>query len=153
MTFRRPSNDCDSEVQHHQQAESVVDLSGWPTRSLTSLLFPSRVPIRYFSLLLEDIYNTLSFDPELRLVRQVRSREKIPSLQEMHRSYTALVKAMTPYTRYVFLADLRQSPGNNLPDAEMLTKQLLAPPLKKLAARLSAPKRELRSLRTVKLTK
>ena len=82
-------------------------------------------------LLLEDIYNTLSFDPDLRLVRQVRSREKIPSLQEMHRSYTALVKAMTPYTRYVFLADLRQSPGNNLPDAEMLTKQLLAPPLKK----------------------
>ena len=82
-------------------------------------------------ILLEDIYNTVSFDPELRLVRQVRSREKIPSLQELYRYYTALANALTPYTRHVFLADLRQSPGNNLPDSERITKQLLAPPLKK----------------------
>ncbi|HND11334.1 MAG TPA: hypothetical protein PKI49_06180 [Pseudomonadota bacterium] len=81
--------------------------------------------------LLEDIYNVVTFDPELRLVRQLRTNERIPSLQEMHRSYTALSKAFSPYTRYVLLADLRKAPGNNLPDAEMLTKQLLAPPLKK----------------------
>lgn len=81
--------------------------------------------------LLEDIYNLVTFDPELRLVRQIRTSERIPSLQEMHRSYTALAKAFAPYTRYVLLADLRRGPGNNLPDAELLTKQLLAPPLKK----------------------
>lgn len=81
--------------------------------------------------LLEDIYNTVTFDYELRLVRQVRTREKIPSLQELHRCLSAVAKAITPYTRYVMLADLRLSPGNNLPDAELMTKQILAPPLKK----------------------
>jgi hypothetical protein len=82
-------------------------------------------------ILLEDIYNLVTFDPELRLVKQVRSNERIPSLQELHRSYTSLVKSFELYTRHVFLADLRRSPGNNLPDAERMTKLLLAPPLKK----------------------
>lgn len=62
---------------------------------------------------------------------QVRSSERIPSLQELHRRYTALAKSFLPYTRYVMLADLRRSPGNHLPDAELLTKQLLAPARKK----------------------
>jgi len=52
-------------------------------------------------------------------------------LQELHRRYTALAKSFLPYTRYVMLADLRRSPGNHLPDAELLTKQLLAPARKK----------------------
>lgn len=82
-------------------------------------------------ILLEDTYNLVTFDPELRLVKQVRSNERIPSLQELHRSYTSLVKSFELYTRHVFLADLRRSPGNNLPDAERMTKLLLAPPLKK----------------------
>lgn len=82
-------------------------------------------------ILFEDIYNLVTFDPELRLVKQVRSNERIPSLQELHRSYTSLVKSFELYTRHVFLADLRRSPGNNLPDAERMTKLLLAPPLKK----------------------
>ena len=82
-------------------------------------------------ILLEDIYNLVTFDPELRLVKQVRSNERIPSLQELHRSYTSLVKSFELYPRHVFLADLRRSPGNNLPDAERMTKLLLAPPLKK----------------------
>ena len=82
-------------------------------------------------ILLEDIYNLVTFDPELRLVKQVRSNERIPSLQELHRSYTSLVKPFELFTRHVFLADLRRSPGNNLPDAERMTKLLLAPPLKK----------------------
>ena len=82
-------------------------------------------------ILLEDIYNLVTFDPELRLVKQVRSNERIPSLQELHRSYTSLVKSFELNTRHVFLADLRRSPGNNLPDAERMTKLLLAPPLKK----------------------
>ena len=82
-------------------------------------------------ILLEDTYNLVTFDPELRLVKKVRSNERIPSLQELHRSYTSLVKSFELYTRHVFLADLRRSPGNNLPDAERMTKLLLAPPLKK----------------------
>ena len=55
-------------------------------------------------ILLEDIYNLVTFDPELRLVKQVRSNERIPSLQELHRSYTSLVKSFELYTRHVFLA-------------------------------------------------
>ena len=82
-------------------------------------------------ILLEDIYNLVTFDPELRLVKQVRSNERIPSLQELHRSYTSLEKSFELYTRHVFFADLRRSRGNNLPDAERMTKLLLAPPLKK----------------------
>ena len=59
-------------------------------------------------ILLEDIYNLVTFDPELRLVKQVRSNERIPSLQELHRSYTSLVKSFELYTRHVFLAALRR---------------------------------------------
>ena len=84
--------------------------------------------------LLSDPYNLVTLDEEIRLVKQTRTSTPILSLEETEECFGAVARAIAPFAHCVMLADLRNGPGNNLPDAERITKRLLMPPLQKYRA-------------------
>jgi hypothetical protein len=78
--------------------------------------------------LVDDVYFRLSVDPDIRLIRYVRTGVPLPTAEAYEAVLAAVLRALAPLAlkRYIVLVDLRAAQGRNDPRAEAVAARFRA---------------------------